>query len=58
MRANKAAIFEGGICGIGFAWGSKLPKPITNWFMQLTGYQQTVEGIAGLELDKNKWKLD
>ena len=26
LRANKATVFEGGVRGTGFAWGSKLPK--------------------------------
>ena len=61
LRGNKATIFEGGVRGTGFVWGSKLPKlnydnhqliHVTDWLPTI------VEGIAGLELDKEKWKLD
>ena len=61
LRGNKATIFEGGVRGTGFVWGSKLPKlnydnhqliHVTDWLPTI------VEGIAGLELDKDKWKLD
>ena len=61
LRGNKATIFEGGVHGTGFVWGSKLPKlnydnhqliHVTDWLPTI------VEGIAGLELDKDKWKLD
>ena len=30
LRGNKATVFEGGVCGTGFVWGSKLPKSSTN----------------------------
>ncbi|XP_065900217.1 arylsulfatase I-like [Dysidea avara] len=61
LRGNKATVFEGGVRGTGFVWGSKLPKlnydnhqliHVSDWLPTI------VEGIAGLELDKNKWKLD
>ena len=61
LRGNKATIFEGGVRGTGFVWGSKLPKlnydnyqliHVTDWLPTI------VEGIAELELDRNKWKLD
>jgi len=61
LRGNKATLFEGGVRGTGFVWGSKLPKlnydnheliHVTDWLPTI------VEGIAGLELDRNKWKLD
>ena len=61
LRGNKATIFEGSVCGAGFVWGSKLPKlnydnhqliHVTHWLPTI------VEGIAGLEMDMNKWKLD
>ena len=61
LRGNKATVFEGGVHGTGFVWGSKLPKlnydnhqliHVTDWLPTI------VEGIAGLELDRNKWKLD
>ena len=60
LRGNKGTIFEGGVRGTGFVWGSKLPKlnydnhqliHVTDWLPTI------VEGIAGLELDKEKWKL-
>ena len=61
LRGSKATVFEGGVRGTGFVWGSKLPK--LNYdnmqLMHATDWLPTiVEGIAGLELDKNKWKLD
>ena len=61
LRGNKATVFEGGVRGTGFVWSSKLPKlnydnhqliHVTDWLPTI------VEGIAGLELDRNKWKLD
>ena len=61
LRAGKNTIFEGGVRGTAFVWGSKLPKlnydnvqliHATDWLPTI------VEGIAGLELDKNRWKLD
>ena len=61
LRGNKATVFEGGVRGTGFVWGSKLPKlnydnyqliHVSDWLPTI------VEGIAGLELDKSKWKLD
>ena len=61
LRGNKNTVFEGGVRGTAFVWGSKLPLPnydnvklihATDWLPTI------VEGIAGLELDKNKWKLD
>ena len=61
LRGNKNTVFEGGVRGTGFVWGSKLPKlnydndqliHVTDWLPTI------VEGIAGLELDRNKWKLD
>ena len=61
LRGNKDTVFEGGVRGTGFVWGSKLPKlnydnhqliHVTDWLPTI------VEGIAGLELDKVKWKLD
>ena len=61
LRGNKATMFEGGVRGTGFVWGSKLPKlnydnhqliHVSDWLPTI------VEGIAGLELDRNKWKLD
>ena len=62
LRGNKGTVFEGGVHGTGFVWGSKLPKlnydnhqliHATDWLSTI------VEGIAGLELDnKDMWKLD
>ena len=61
LRGNKATVFEGGVRGTAFVWGSRLPKlnydnrqliHASDWLPTI------VEGIAGLELDKNKWKLD
>ena len=61
LRGNKATVLEGGVRGTGFVWGSKLPKlnydnyqliHVTDWLPTI------VEGIAGLEIDKNKWALD
>ena len=54
-------MFEGGVRGIGFVWGSKLPKlnydndqliHATDWLPTI------VEGIAGLDLDKDRWALN
>ena len=61
LRGNKGTIFEGGLRGTAFVWGSNLPKlnydnhqliHVTDWLPTI------VEGIAGLELDGKKWKLD
>ena len=61
LRGNKATVFEGGVRGTGFVWGAKLPKlnydndqliHATDWLPTI------VEGIAGLDLDKDKWALD
>ena len=61
LRGNKGTVFEGGVRGTAFVWGSKLPKlnydnkqliHVTDWLPTI------VEGIAGLELDKDKWALD
>ena len=61
LRGNKATVFEGGVRGAGFVWGANLPKlnydnhqliHVTDWLPTM------VEGIAGLELDKDKWALD
>ncbi|XP_065914604.1 arylsulfatase B-like [Dysidea avara] len=61
LRGNKMTVFEGGVRGNAFVWGSKLPKlnydnhqliHATDWLPTI------VEGIAGLELDKDKWALD
>ena len=61
LRGNKDTVFEGGVRGTAFVWGSKLPKlnydnvqliHATDWLPTI------VEGIAGLELDKNMSKLD
>ena len=61
LRGNKATVFEGGVRGTGFVWGSKLPKLNydNNQLIHATDWLPTiVEGIAGLELDKDKWALD
>ena len=61
LRGNKVTVFEGGVCGVGFVWGSKLPKLNydNNQLIHATDWLPTiVEGIAGLELDKDKWVLD
>ena len=61
LRGNKKTVFEGGVRGTGFVWDSKLPNlnydnhhliHVTDWLPTI------VEGIAGLELDKDKWALD
>ena len=61
LRGNKNTVFEGGVRGTAFVWGSTLPKlnydnvqliHATDWLPTI------VEGIAGLKLDKEKWKLD
>jgi len=47
--------------GVGFVWGSKLIKLNydNHQLLHATDWLPTiVEGIAGLELDRNKWKLD
>ena len=60
LRGNKSIVFEGGVHGTAFVWGSKLLKlnydsnqliHVTDWLLTI------VDGIAGLELDKDKWKL-
>jgi len=61
LRGNKATVFEGGVRGTAFVWGSKLPKLNydNNQLLHATDWLPTiVEGIAGLELDKDKWALD
>ena len=61
LRGNKGTLFEGGVRGTAFVWGSKLPKLNydNNQLIHVTDWLPTiVEGIAGLELDKDKWKLD
>ena len=61
LRGNKGTVFEGGVRGTAFVWGSKLPKLNydSNQLIHVTDWLPTiVEGIAGLELDKDKWKLD
>ena len=54
LRGNKNTVFEGGVCGTAFVWGSKLHKMnydntqlihATDWLPTI------VEGIAGLQLD-------
>ena len=61
LRGNKNTVFEGGVRGTAFVWGSNLPKlnydneqliHVTDWLPTI------VEGIAGLELDKDEWELD
>ena len=61
LRGNKATVFEGGVRGTGFVWNPKLPNlnydnyhliHVTDWLPTI------VEGIVGLEMDKDKWKLD
>ena len=61
LRGNKGTVFEGGVHGTGFVWNSKLPNlnydnhhliHVTDWLPTI------VEGIVGLELDKDKWALD
>jgi len=61
LRGNKATVFEGGVRGTAFVWGSQLPKLNydNNQLIHVTDWLPTiVEGIAGLELDKDKWALD
>ena len=61
LRGNKATVFEGGVRGTAFVWGANLPKLNydNNHLIHATDWLPTiVEGIAGLELDKDKWKLD
>ncbi|XP_065888868.1 arylsulfatase B-like [Dysidea avara] len=61
LRGNKNTLFEGGVRGTGFVWGSKLPKLNydNNQLIHASDWLPTiVEGIAELELDSNKWKLD
>ena len=61
LRGNKNTVFEGGVHGAAYVWGANLPKlnydnhqliHVTDWLPTI------VEGIAGLELDKDKWALD
>ena len=61
LRAGKDTVFEGGVRGTAFVWGSNLPKLNydNNQLIHVTDWLPTiVEGIAGLELDEAKWKLD
>ena len=57
LRGNNNTVFEEGVRGTGFVWGSKLPKlnydnhqliHVTDWLPTI------VEGIAGLEVEINK----
>ena len=61
LRGNKATVFEGGVRGVSFVWGSSLQKSnfdyeglmhITDWFPTI------IEGIVGITLDSEKLKLD
>ena len=61
LRGNKNTVFEGGVHGTAYVWGANLPKlnydnqqlfHVTDWLPTI------VEGIAGLEVDKDKWALD
>ena len=61
LRDNKGTVFEGGVRGTGFVWGSLLPNlnydnhhliHVTDWLPTI------IEGIAGLEMDRDKWALD
>ena len=61
LRGGKQTVFEGGVRGTAFVWGANLPKLNydNNHLIHVTDWLPTiVEGIAGLELDKDKWKLD
>ena len=61
LRGGKNTVFEGGVRGTAYVWGANLAKlnydnkqliHVTDWLPTI------VEGIAGLELDKDKWALD
>ena len=61
LRGNKNTVFEGGVRGTAYVWGANLPKLNydNNQLLHATDWLPTiVEGIAGLELNKDKWALD
>ena len=61
LRGNKNTVFEGGVRGTAYVWDSDLPKLNydNNHLIHVTDWLPTiVEGIAGLELDKERWALD
>ena len=61
LRGGKNTVFEGGVRGTAYVWGANLPKLNydNNQLIHVTDWLPTiVEGIAGLELDKEKWALD
>ena len=61
LRGGKQTVFEGGVRGIAFVWGANLPKLNydNNHLIHVTDWLPTiVEGIAGLDVDECKWRLD
>ena len=61
LRGGKDTVFEGGVRGTAFVWGANLPKLNydNNHLIHVTDWLPTiVEGIAGLDVDEDKWKLD
>ena len=61
LRGNKNTVFEGGVRGTAYVWGANLPKSNydNHHLLHQTDWLPTiVEGIAGLELDRDKWALD
>ena len=61
LRGGKQTVFEGGVRGTAFVWGANLPKLNydNNHLIHVTDWLPTiVEGIAGLDVDEHKWKLD
>jgi len=58
--SNWPAVFEGGVRGTAFVWGSKLPKLNydNNQLIHVLATNNSGRYIAGLELDKDKWALD
>ena len=61
LRGGKQTVFEGGVRGTAFVWGANLPKLNydNNHLIHVTDWLPTiVEGIAGLDVDEDKWKLD
>ena len=62
LRGNKATVFEGGLRGFSFIWGTNLEKKAydNTGLMHITDWYRTIiEGIAGIEMsDEETSDLD
>ena len=61
LRGNKATVFEGGVRGLSFVWGSGLRQKNFDWsqLMHITDWYPTiVQGIAGVSMDPQQEGLD